>query len=72
MGHKKVFELIGLTVPPINVGIDETNICEGYLHVLKKENLTICYPELANEWHPTKNGKISPLHVTGASCIIQI
>ena len=25
-------------------------------------NLAICFPEIAKEWHPTKNGKMRPEH----------
>ncbi|MCF8129410.1 MAG: hypothetical protein K9N10_12920 [Deltaproteobacteria bacterium] len=30
-------------------------------------NLSCLFPEIAKEWHPTKNGKLSPLHVTPKS-----
>ena len=25
-------------------------------------NLAICFPEIAKEWHPTKNGNLTPLN----------
>jgi len=32
-----------------------------------KEPLSITHPELAAEWHPTKNGELSPEKVVGRS-----
>ena len=33
----------------------------------KKENLTTTHPELIKEWHPTKNGELTPQHLTFGS-----
>ena len=33
--------------------------CRG-LKVGESNNLLYCYPEIAKEWHPTKNGKLTP------------
>ena len=30
-------------------------------------NLTVLYPELAKEWHPTRNGDLTPEEVTPGS-----
>ncbi len=35
--------------------------------VLKSNSLAALYPELAKEWHPTKNGNITPYDVTPGS-----
>ena len=34
---------------------------------LKKDNLKICFPEIAKEWHPTKNGDLKPDNITKKS-----
>lgn len=41
-------------------------ICAGK-KVVKSNSLQTLYPDLAKEWHPTKNGKISPNNVTKGS-----
>ena len=33
----------------------------------KKENLTTTHPELIKEWHPTKNGELTPQQLTFGS-----
>jgi hypothetical protein len=37
--------------------------CSGRLPS-KENNLAVVYPELAKQWHPTKNGKLTPRKVT--------
>ena len=41
-------------------------ICSGY-KVVKSNSLITLYPELAREWHPVKNGDLTPLDVTSGS-----
>jgi hypothetical protein len=41
-------------------------ICSGY-KVVKSNSLRTLYPELAREWHPIKNGELTPLNVTSGS-----
>ena len=38
-------------------------VCAGQT-VTSDNNLAVCCPELANEWHPTKNGDLTPYDVT--------
>ena len=33
----------------------------------KEKSLAYLYPELAKEWHPTKNGELTPYDVTHGS-----
>ena len=43
-------------------------ISKKYLSRIDKEgSLAVKYPELAKEWHPTKNGKLTPEELTYAS-----
>lgn len=39
---------------------DSQNIMSGYISRRKENNLTQEAPELVNEWHPTRNGTITP------------
>ena len=64
---KKIFELLKIDVPEINIGLDEIEICSGYMDMIKRRNLATEYPELAKEWHPTKNINLKPEYVTHKS-----
>lgn len=63
----KVFELIQVDAPPINVSDDEAKIRSGYIEMVKKNSLATCYPKLAQEWHPKRNGNVNPVYVTSGS-----
>ncbi|HUV84587.1 MAG TPA: zinc-ribbon domain-containing protein [Methanosarcinales archaeon] len=44
--------------------------CSGR-YAIKENSLAICNPKLASEWHPTKNGNLTPCDVTrGSSRIV--
>lgn len=43
----------------IDIKRDEREI-RSYMTRLKKGSLAECFPELAKEWHPTKNGALTP------------
>lgn len=47
-------------------GIKKCPICVGKV-VTAETNLAICHPNIASEWHPTKNGELTPADVTRAS-----
>ena len=34
---------------------------------MRKQNLLVANPILANEWHPTNNGKLTPADVVAGS-----
>ena len=42
------------------------NICSGH-KVVKSNCLATTHPDLAMEWHPTKNGELTPLNFTAGS-----
>lgn len=63
----KVFELLQIDAPDINLERDEPEIRSGYIEMVKKNSLAVCYPELSQEWHPTKNETLSPLYVSRKS-----
>lgn len=41
--------------------------CSGRLPISGKTDLATCFPILAGEWHPTKNGDLTPEKVTAKS-----
>ena len=44
----------------VDVDRDKMAILENYYSELEHHSLADVYPEIAKEWHPTKNGKLSP------------
>ena len=63
----KVFELLEIDTPDINLERDEAKIRSGYIEMVKENSLAVHHPELAREWHPTKNEKLTPLYVSRRS-----
>ena len=51
----------------IDVIRDETKILSLYVLKKKEASLAIVYPEIAEEWHPVKNGLLLPTSVTKGS-----
>ena len=65
---KKVFSYIDNTIEvDVDVDRDESEIYESYILTSKSKSLESAYPEIAREWHPTKNGKLKPDMVTFGS-----
>jgi hypothetical protein len=52
-----------------NISIDDdlSNIYEGYLFAKQKNNLEEKFPDIAEEWHPTKNKNLKPSQVSYSS-----
>ena len=63
----KAFELIGIEAPQINLSIDSADILEQYIQMEKENSLAEKYPDIAAEWHPTKNGNLTAEMVTFGS-----
>ena len=56
-----LFSLLNNKAPiDIDTKRDEISIREQYIIGFEKNSLASQYPELAREWHPTKNGKLKP------------
>lgn len=51
----------------IDVTRDQAQIYEQYVQGEKENSLTFINPKLATEWHPIKNGKLSPDYVSAYS-----
>ena len=62
-----LFDLLGVSNIPINVVKDHVTILNNYILQRKENSLASQYPELAKEWHPTKNGNLMPDMVLPAS-----
>jgi len=48
----------------INIELDLINIMDNYIVTVKKKSLAEKYPQLASEWHPTKNKNLKPEYFT--------
>ena len=58
------------SIPSVNVKRDKNKILEFKTLVFEK-SLLYLYPEISLEWHPTKNGKITPdLFIPGSSEVV--
>lgn len=51
----------------VNVDRDSSLIYSSYILTRKSKNLKSFYPQLAKEWHPTKNGNLTPEMVAPVS-----
>ena len=56
-----LLDLLGI-IPksPADVDADAIAIQNQYIQMTKESSLAIQHPSLAKEWHPTKNGKLTP------------
>ena len=62
---KKVLLKIDNTLKiDINIDRDSISIYDSYIIMNNSKSLANNYPEVAKEWHPTKNGKITPKMVS--------
>ena len=56
----EVITFLGAKNINIDVNRDELDILKIYVNGKKEGSLLNCYPELSKEWHPIKNGSITP------------
>ena len=64
-----VFALLEIPCPTINILDDSLKIHNQYLEFEKKNSIEITHPDLARQWHPTKNGRLVPSMVSSGSNI---
>ena len=64
---KSLFNYIGICNTEINVRRDDVTIMEQYKLLELQNSLATKFPEIAKEWHPTKNGNLKPENFTCAS-----
>ena len=51
----------------VDLDRDRYQIYEQYIQLEKKDSLVVCFPDIAKQWHPTKNGKLNPEQVSFGS-----
>lgn len=54
-------------LPLIDINKDILIIKKTYYSSKEEKSLSIKYPKIAKEWHPTKNGEITPLMVSAST-----
>ena len=62
----ELFSLFGVEVD-VNIERDRQEIYSQYIQSKKENSLAVKFPEIAKEWHPTKNGTLTPENVTYGS-----
>lgn len=60
---KKIKDLV------VNISAVQSKIYQSMLRNLKENSLHLAYPDVAKMWHPTKNGKVLPIHLSPHSNI---
>lgn len=66
----KQLTFLSTNLPDVNVARDKTEILE-FKTLKLEDSLSFLYPELAKEWHPAKNGKLTPdLFVPGSAEVV--
>ena len=55
-----LFDLLGITPPNINTTEDLLDIQDQYIKMEKANSIASKYPQIAEEWHPNKNGTLKP------------
>ena len=66
-GIRELFKMLGLEAPPIDVAADHPQIYTQYINSEKENSLEVKFPEIAKEWHPTKNLGLKPSMVSFGS-----
>lgn len=62
-----LLEYLGIKNPDVCVDRDYIGIVTQYNTQIHAQSLLVKYPEIAAEWHPTKNGALTPLDITSRS-----
>ena len=60
---KELFAYLRIEEYDININRDRIKIMEQFASARRGKSLTECNPDLAKEWHPTKNGQLTPKSV---------
>lgn len=59
-GIREFFDIIGYTCPKIDIDADRVRIVQKFRQIQKVNSILSLFPEIAGEWHPTKNGNLKP------------
>ena len=64
---KVLFVVLGIEKYDVDVDRDQAQILETYKCLIVSNSIAILNPEIAAEWHPTKNGNLKPKNFTPGS-----
>ena len=59
--------ILSISGMDVDIGRDRQEIYSRYIKRRKENSLAMTHPELAAQWHPTKNGELKPENVTAGS-----
>lgn len=62
-----IFNMLNINYLPVDVYSHQVEIWNQYIISKKENSLAKKYPNIASEWHPTKNGKLTPENVIAHS-----
>ena len=60
---KELLKMIGNIDADVDVDRDSDIIYSSYIETRKAKSLASVFPSIAKEWHPTKNGQLTPMMV---------
>lgn len=61
-------QILGIEQPiDVDLDRDRYQIYEQYIQLEKEDSLAVRFPDIAKQWHPTKNGKLNPEQVSFGS-----
>lgn len=63
----KILHMLNVDNPDINLKRDVADINSLIYHKKIENSLAVKFPDVASEWHPTKNGSLLPDHVSSKS-----
>ena len=55
-----LFKMCKIKPPIIDIEKHRIKIYEQYIQIRRENNLVVKFPDIAAEWHPTKNGQLKP------------
>ena len=59
--------ILGISSMDVDIGRDRQEIYSRYIKCRKENSLAVTHPDLAAQWHPTKNVELKPSDVTAGS-----
>lgn len=65
--YRELLKLLGVKNPNVDFDRDLSDINNLIFHKKKENSLAVLYPDIAKEWHPTKNGNLTSYDVTSKS-----
>ena len=64
---RSTLSLLGIDAIEVNTDLDTGYILEQFATKKHQNSLAFCCPDVASEWHPTKNGSLTPDKVSKSS-----